>query len=48
MTLLKYVDYYPYHVRRFLESKDHRYLYFFDYNSNPYKMFDEVTKKSVY
>ena len=48
MFLLKNIDYFPPHVRRYLETKDHRYLYAFEYNANPYKLYDGETKKSIY
>lgn len=45
---IKFFDYYPPHVRKFLEAKDHRYLLLFNYKDAPYKLFDETTKKSLY
>ncbi len=44
---VKFIDYYPPHVREYLKSKDHRYLLLFDVNNSPYKLFDE-NKKSLY
>ena len=45
---LKFWDYYPPHVKEYLKSKDHRHLLLTDIDSVPYKLFDELTKKSFY
>jgi hypothetical protein len=46
--LLKYYEYFPPHVRQFIQTKDHRYLLLFDVDNSPYKLHDEQTKKSLY
>ena len=45
---VKFFDYYPPHVRDYLKTKDHRYLLLFDVKNSPYKLFDDVTKKSLF
>jgi hypothetical protein len=45
---VKFYDHYPPEIRKFIETKDHRYIMLFDPKNSPYKLYDEETKKSIY